>query len=394
MQPVVPVVQPLWTSLSADRSVFGRRFEVVDGSFLPASLPRLMLQRLMAIADDSIDIAQVQRGTLRDHFFYTVLGCGVMVRFSTAAVNLSASPGYTACSMDVAVSAPRDKHQQGAQVLDRVVLALCELLADASGPCKDLRLVKHAFAWHQPELDAGSCHSEPDEELRSLVWADRVVSVCQDRVAVLRQNLSDQAMLAFYEAWRQSSSSSSLLSLVDPVKSLRALLDSEHAVSLLTDPFWVSEVLPPGLPPSLTDTAGRFGWIPSDGQKKLTELPPGVFHQLNSATVVLYTLDNGRFGPSWRGAQDHLQQSLACRVVRRWQPFHRTAVDSVLHKLSSARYVVPLAQYCLVSVTGDLLVPLVRQPAGRAFEMTLLEALNELPAGDKEVNEAKSQNKK
>ena len=86
------------------------------------------------------------------------------------------------------------------------------------------------------------------------------------------------------------------------------------------------------------------------------ELPAGVLHQSHFATVFLDPLADGRFGPHLLRAQDHLQRPIACRVVRRWQPLHRTTIDSVLHQLSSARCVVPLAQYCLDAASGDLLV--------------------------------------
>ncbi|MGV2389095.1 MAG UNVERIFIED_CONTAM: hypothetical protein LVR29_14950 [Microcystis novacekii LVE1205-3] len=80
---------------------------MADGSFLPPTLPLLMHRQLLAIAD-SVDLVR------RDHFFCTLLGCGVMVRFNTAAVAIRSSSGHSACSLDMAVSAPRSNHREGA----------------------------------------------------------------------------------------------------------------------------------------------------------------------------------------------------------------------------------------------------------------------------------------
>jgi hypothetical protein len=131
---LLPVLRPaevarqVWTTPSADRSVFGRRFAVADGSSLPPTLPLLMHRQLLAIAE-TVDLVR------RDHFFFNLRGCNVMVRFNTAAVAIRSSSGHSACSLDIAVSTSRVNHREGAHVLDRVVLALCELLTDDRGPC-------------------------------------------------------------------------------------------------------------------------------------------------------------------------------------------------------------------------------------------------------------------
>jgi hypothetical protein len=172
----------------------------------------------------------------------------------------------------------------------------------------------------------------------------------------------DRRLLELFGLW-QSSTFTLLPPVPEPVKTLRGLLRSDHALSLLTNPFWVTESLPLSLPPSLANTAGRFGWIPAGDINSLSrrgprvELPPGVVHQSHHATVFPDALDNGHFGLPLLRAQDHLQQPLACRVARKWLPVHKATIDSVLHQLSSARCVVPLAQFCLESDAGDLLVP-------------------------------------
>ena len=371
---------------SANQVVFGRRYVLQDSRGFPPTLLLYLFRRLHALAD-RVELVR------RDHFFMTLFGVEVMVRFNTSLVGIRSSSGYVALSLDLCVCASMSSMEVASCALDRVVLELALTLA-TDAQFHAVRLTKYGFTSHRPSSD--DCQPEADAVLGDLVWADPLageVSAAAAAVTIVPEqhfagghgvvaNAARQQFLRAVEhlraEWLGALPDDAVRSKCETVSTEEFVALFERTfLGLLCDPFWAKEGLPATLPPCLLNPPRRFGHLPTEPTAQLESVEPqnlsSSLFEDHSVSVLDEVVAVGRFGGFYYRGLDRggIQKPIVVRAIRDkdCEELGQLALDVSALRLS--RVVLPVLS-CKRAPAQDLfLLPL----DGHAFELTLAEAL-------------------
>ena len=386
---LLPVLDPaevdpsVWRS-STDRTIFGRRYVLQNARGFPPTLLLHFFRRLHAVAE-RVDLVR------RDHFLFALFGAGVVVRFNSAPVGIRASSGQCAVALDIAVSVAVPDLELGCRALDRITLELALTLASEE-QFRPVRLTKYGLASYQPADDPSKCPPEQDAFLGDLVWADPLRTSKSASVA----DLAHREPLWWNDDWRRHFfddlrpvHSAWLDALPNAVKAhigtptteqVMWLFRHNEFLDVLTDPFWVTEHLPPNLPDCLLQPPRRFGHLPRGGGTPMPassapHAPAAHLFEDHSVTVSHNLLSGGRFGNFCLQGRElgGFGRAVVIRAIRgaAWDA-QVAAGKFTATSTIPFRHVVPLVLPCKVTPDQELVIlPL----AADAFELTLAEFL-------------------
>ena len=368
----------LWHNIGSERTIFGRRYVLQERRGFPPTLLLHFFRRLHKVAD-RVDLVR------RDHFFFVLFGAGVMVRFNTSPVGIRSSSGQLAVSLDIAVSALAADIEPGCRALDRVTLELALTLA-CEGQFHSVRLTKYGFAARQSSDDAVLCPLEVDVVLDNLVWADPLGTVVKTVASSIprpehwwdpdQQQQFLTHLQPVFKQWLASVPNMVNLQCFPSAEQLMALLKANFFY-VLTDPFWVTERLPPNLPHCLLQPR-RFGHVPTIEMATLPTAPtqPPTTSQFedHSVKVSHELLAGGHFGSCYRQGRElgGFARAVVIRAVRATLRSEVVAAQFTATSEIPFNHVVRLVLPCKFSPGHDLLfLPL----DALAFECTLAETL-------------------